>query len=279
MRTAVGAGGKTAVGALTVVGMAAAVTVGWDAVVLPTVTPSVHVVGHDLGPALTQSFRSLPQLFGVFGWLDTKPPGFVSDVALAVYALVLLAGVMFGTRRQRLVLVGAVATTAVGSVLVDAVTQLPFGFGLQARYVMPLSAVTLLLSAWVVHERVGPGRLLTSVVPRVLGVVLVGGLGLAWLANARQAAGGAGGPRLFFRHPQWAPPGGWPPWIIVAALGGLVLLVAVLLPRTAPGGAAAEWPASWKSDILEPCPSCLPGVSMFTTDSSSSRRRTNCPRT
>ena len=233
VRTTVRAGGRTAVGALTVVGMAAAATVGWDAVVLPTVTPSVHVVTHDLGPALSQSFRSLPQLFGVFGWLDTKPPGFVSDVALAIYALVLLAGLMLGTRRQRLVLVGAVATTVVGSVVVDAVTQLPFGFGLQARYVMPLSAVTLLLAAWVVHERVGPGRILTTVAPKLMGVVLVGGLGLAWLANARQAAGGAGGARLFFRHPQWAPPGGWPPWIVVAALGGLFMVLAVLLQRGA----------------------------------------------
>ena len=101
---------------------------------------------------------------------------------------------------------------------------------------MPLSAVTLLLAAWVVHERVGPRRVLANVVPKVAGVVLVGELGLAWLANSRQAAVGAVGPRLFFRHPHWSPPGGWTLWIGVAALGGLFMLVAVLLPK-----AAAPW--------------------------------------
>ncbi|MDQ2726729.1 MAG: DUF2142 domain-containing protein [Actinomycetota bacterium] len=224
LRAAVIDGGRAAVGSLTVVGLAALTTIGWDAIALPTVVPSFSVVLHQVGPAFSQCYRSVPQLFGVFGWLDTKPPGVTSDLALAVYALILVAALALGSLRQRLVLVSSLAAIVVGAVLVDAVTQLPFGFGLQARYVMPLTAMTLLLAAWVVHDRVGRRA---SLVPRVLSAVLVGELGVAWLANSRQAAGSAQGPRLFFQHPQWSPPGGWVPWIVVAAVAGLVMLGAI----------------------------------------------------
>jgi hypothetical protein len=220
-------GGRAARAALAAVGIAALTTVAWDAIVLRTVAPPLHVVVDQLAPAVSQSYRSLPQLFGVFGWLDTRPPAVASDLALAVYALVLVSGLVLGTRRQRVVLAVSVITTAVGSVAIDAVTQLPFGFGLQARYVMPLSAMTLLLAAWIVHQRVGHRPVLARRLPVVLGVVLVADLGLAWLASSRQAAVGAVGPRLFFRHPRWVPPAGWGLWIVVAAAGGLVLLAAV----------------------------------------------------
>jgi hypothetical protein len=186
---------------------------------------------------LSQSYRSIPQLFGVFGWLDTKPPALASDVAVAIYALIAAAGLVVGTRRQRLVLVLALAATTAAAVLVDAVTQRPFGFGLQARYVMPLTATTLLLAAWIVQGGVGYGtlrrrRLAAVVAPRVVSAVLVADLGVAWLANSRQAAGGAQGPRLFFRDPQWAPPGGWLRWVAVAGLAELFLLAAAWWPRS-----------------------------------------------
>ncbi len=232
-RTAVRTGGRVALGSLTTVGIAAVATIGWDAIALPTVVPSLDIVVHQLRPALSQSYRSLPQLFGVFGWVDTKPPALTSGLALAISALVVVMGLAVGTRRQRLVLALSVAATAVGAVLIDAVTQLPFGFGLQVRYVMPLTAMTLLIAAWLVHERIGARRLPARVVPSLLSAVLVGELGVAWLANARQAAVGAVGPRLFFRNPQWSPPGGWTMWIFIAALAGLVLLAVVCLPRNA----------------------------------------------
>jgi hypothetical protein len=65
----------------------------------------------------------------------------------------------------------------------------------------------------------------------LIGVAVVGVQLLALWENARRYAVGTGGPLNVLDSARWAPPGGWQPWLVLAAAGGLLVLLA-LVPLT-----------------------------------------------
>ena len=198
-----------------------------------TRTPAASVDLAEARPFLGLAVRRLPeaasQMVGRFGWLDTAlPPSLVVGWGVLLLALVLAAAAL-GPPRFLLPLAAGLLAVPSLFVLLDAVTQRPFGFAVQGRYVLPLAVAVPLLAGEALATRVR-GR---GAVARRLGALVVAGLvaltaavhAVAWWVNARRYATGTDGPWAFWRADTYEPLGGWAPWGAAAAVGvGLLVL-------------------------------------------------------
>jgi hypothetical protein len=139
-----------------------------------------------------------------------------------------------GEWRSRISLVGYFVVAVIVALVVDAATDVPFGFMFQARYIMPMTALMLIVSGSLIDRGLSASsgrthvRLSVDQWSSIVALVVVGGLSLlelvGWWANSHVAAVGLAGPLSFFRHPKWTPPGGWSLLIAAALLGTLSLM-------------------------------------------------------
>jgi hypothetical protein len=114
---------------------------------------------------------------------------------------------------------------------------------IQGRWFLaPLAGIPI-ASGWMAATRsqpVGDERVL-RLVAGVVVIVTAGCLAIFWWTNAYRYAVNSG-PLLFLGHAQWQPPLGWAPWLVCAAAGLLLMLIAGLsggpiatpAPATAP---------------------------------------------
>jgi hypothetical protein len=176
-------------------------------------SPLSHFVGypfHGSGVQLVRislgkSGEMLREMIGVFGWLDTRAPGFT----LLVWVLALggIATLALGVASTRFVLalLAATAVIVVVPVLVEAAGAHEAGFIWQGRYSLPLGVGVPIIAGIGVGSSEGAKRL-----GRRLGIVLVVGLGaaqlLAFAAAVHRYAVGANGIIWFFPDAKWTPP-------------------------------------------------------------------------
>jgi Predicted membrane protein (DUF2142) len=227
------AGGRAALAAWLVVGLAALAGVWWQLTRQPSPSPSGTSVGDALGPSWDHLGEIARQIVGVFGALDALMPR--SGMWLWYGLLALLGGtaLVVGRRGERLSVVallpGAVAVTMVMSVVYREIGPL------HGRYVLPLVGLIPLWYGEVVLRR---RELLSAAVARVLPILIFGvaaGVQLfAWWSNSRRFAVGEEGSWAFVSDAQWSPPGGWWPWAVLAALAAALYVAAPLVDRSAP---------------------------------------------
>lgn len=211
------AGGRPASGVAVVTVAAATVFAAvWDVVFMPAAAVPWPLALSLLGPAAATLPEVVHQTVGIFGWLDTRPPRWVSTAGEATAATVVAAAACFAPWKHRVVVAAGVLAFAAMVVGLNVFTQIPFGFLVQARYVMPLSVAVLVFAGDGLHV-IGSRRMKTLATPVSLVAVTLHAAG--WWTNARQSAVGATGPVLFLGRSDWSPPAGWALWGIVAALG------------------------------------------------------------
>jgi len=169
----------------------------------------------------------LQQAVGVFGRSDVPLP--LGGYALwgGVVAVGLSAAFVLGRWRDRLALALVAAAAAAAAVGAQAFVLAPVGWDLRGSFVLPILVALPIVAAFVLHvARVHPRADVLLVALAVVGVQL-----LAVGVNARRYAVGTLGPPNFVDSAQWVPPGGWMPWLVVAAAGGLAIVLA-LVPLT-----------------------------------------------
>jgi hypothetical protein len=188
----------------------------------PSTTIALEHIG-DLHSAVNQLRSVFEEAVGTFGQLTVPLPGAVRYLwSLLALALVLTAGLR-GTARERIVLLGVAVTALLFMVLFDALVYRHTGFGLQARYVLPVLMMVPLLAGEILHERppvqATVARILAAGAITILAVLQLA----AWWVNA---AASAGRPRTSFfpTHAAWSPPLGWGPWLAGAVIGCLLLV-------------------------------------------------------
>ncbi len=189
----------------------------------PPTTIALARVG-DLHSAVNQLRPVFEEAVGTFGSLTVALPGVVRYLWWLLVLGLVLAALMRGARRERVVLVATVALTILFPVLFDALVYRHTGFGLQARYVLPVLMMVPLVAGEILRERpplAAPGRAPELLLAAGLTVVAVLQL-VAWWVNAAAAAGR---PRTSFfpDHAAWSPPLGWDPWLAVAVIACLLL--------------------------------------------------------
>ncbi len=222
------AGGVRAAAAAAIIAVGVVSSLAWE------LTQQIHP-GADITmvvEGIVPSLRELPEMYrqhvGVFGWLDTQMPleGYV--VWTLGLVLLLVLAIVLGTARQRAVLAVLVVATGVICVAGSAALIRPTGFGMQARYVLPLAVVVPLFAGEVLRSHWWrlPSSMARGLLWSAAGFVTAVQL-LAWYANARRHAVGTAGPWLFLGVSEWQPPLGWLPWMILAVAGSGLVLIAV----------------------------------------------------
>lgn len=197
--------------------------------------PSLKAGVDQLDPVLRDSV-------GTFGTLSIHLPMAVYWIWWLLVLLLVAVAAAVGSARERIVL-GLTCVAAVAlPVLFYAWAYRFTGFGMQGRYVLPALLLIPLLAGEIALRhadrliRARPG------VPLLAGALAVLALlqGYAWWRAARDAAGTTG--VNLFAHATWKPPLGWVPWIALAGVGCVALLVFAAepfrgsRPRTAPSG-------------------------------------------
>ncbi len=221
-------GGRRALAAAGAVAVAMGASLAWELTRQAHPDTGGDVILGGIVPALQELSEVYRQHVGVFGWLDTRLPleGYLlwtlGLAALVVSALVL------GTTRQRVVLAVLTSVSVAVSVVVSAALIRPTGFGMQARYVMPLTVVVPLFAGEVVRSQWTRVRSSPATAFLGLAVVAVSAVQfLGWYTNARRHAVGTAGPKLFLGVAEWQPPLGWLPWMVLALVGSGLLVLAV----------------------------------------------------
>jgi hypothetical protein len=143
-------------------------------------------------------------------------------------ALLIGAALVIGSFGERLALLLAAATVVVLAAAAYAVILSPVGWELQGRYVLPLTVLLPLLGGFVLYRAGAPTR--TDVF--LVGLAVAAMQFAAFWENARRYAVGRHGPLDFVNVAEWTPPGGWMPWLVLAA-AGCVLVALSLVPLTA----------------------------------------------
>ena len=179
-------------------------------------------------------FQTATDGVGSFGWLDVVMAGWTTTLWLVAAAVLLLGGLLWGRRPDRLVIVGMVIALGIVAYVTYARVFGPAQSGLQGRHLLPFFAFLPLFAGIVVAERMSPatlGRLLIG-----LALVLPPVQFYALFLNAtRYAVGLASEPTWFLPAARWSPPLGWPPWLVLGFAACLAMLLGwVQLARTSP---------------------------------------------
>jgi len=243
-------GGWLAWAAVSAVIAASAASVAWETEFQPHPHVSASIVRTWAVPSVQELPEILRELVGVFGPLNVvlNPIAYWAWAGMA--AVVVVAALVVGNRRERTAIVLAVVAVPAASVAASVAIVRQTGFGVQGRYVAPLAvAVPLLAGEILIRNR---ARVAARAAAALLAVVTVPAVAvqlLAWYTNSRRYAVGAAGPRLFIGPARWAPPAGWWVWVATATVGAAVLFgfstAAVLGELAGPGRSRrARGPAS-----------------------------------
>ena len=226
------AGGRWSIGALAALIIGCAATLVWDLAFMPA-PPRSPQPGR-LFDAVASLPEMLRQAIGVFGWLDTAMPALAYTAWRVMLIALIGLALLLGTRRERLVLVGATIAVLGATIGLALLAVYPTGFGSQARYTLPLAvAVPLLAGEIVARRRHRLAGMLPQRLPAVFAVTAAAVHLLGWYANGRRHGVGIDGPLMFIGRGEWSPPGGWAVWAVVALVGPLLLAASSMGARRA----------------------------------------------
>jgi len=219
-------GGRPAAVMLVVLAAATLSTVVWNIMAGAESPGGVLPVSQLIGPTLDQILYVWPvEQLGILRSDEVLLP---DPVYLAWKALFLVLGVValvVGTWRQRLAPIPLFATYLAFSVALIRTSQAG-GFALAPRYLQPaFMAFPLVWGEAILLNRHRLAPRLRQALVGLSVIVVAFTHGLALLFHARRWSVGATGPWSFLRDGgQWAPPGGWLPWMALGGVGVAVLV-------------------------------------------------------
>jgi hypothetical protein len=147
-------------------------------------------------------------MFGWFGWVEFAAPPAAFLLCVGCIGLAFTYAVMSGSGREFRSTVMALVLTIFAPVVLEGLKASSSGFGYQGRYTLALAVGIPILGFW---------RPITSFsIPakrRMLSVALFAALAPTFICidfALKRYSVGESGPRFWFQHPNWLPPGGLP---------------------------------------------------------------------
>jgi hypothetical protein len=208
--------------ALATVGGAVVLNRVWELTYGSTVTqagtdsPSLlQWVPHGVG----QLRRIFNECVGVFGWLDAVMSPWMYRFWSILAVVILAAGFILGSRRQRAALALAVAADAAVVSLLSASLEASTGADIQGRHVLPFLILTPLIAADVVVHRLRSERI-AAIVLGCCGSIAAATQWIAFMTNGRRQSIGTSRPWFdILSSPAWSPRLGWGCSIALATRG------------------------------------------------------------
>jgi hypothetical protein len=238
------AGGKVAAAAVAVCVVAGVATLGWQLAVQPAYQSLAPTLGN-ASPSMIGFILS--RAIAVFGWGEAAPDPLLAQVWGLLAAAMVVFGVVVGVRRRAWRELSSLLAICVAVVALIA-GFLAFGSHagmIQGRWFLaPLAGIPI-IAGWMATTKPGSPAL-EPAARLVSGVVVIGAaacLAIYWWVNEYRYAADAGS-LLFLGHAQWQPPLGWAPWLLCAAAGLLLMLVAGLSAGPVTHPAAMQQPAA-----------------------------------
>lgn len=223
-RSDIGAARAALTPALAILGAALAGALGWDAFSRGANRLPLDRLPDAIGSVWDQLPRLLTEAVGTFGWIDAHMDDHVYQAWYLMVVVLVALALWLGTWSQRLALVMLAGLGLVIAVSLQGLLLGPTGDLLQARYLMALWLMLPLAAAEAVARRAQPGGLLTRLTFPVVAVVCAVIQLIGFYTSGRRQSVGSTGARLFFLHPAWSPPAGWLPWVLLAVVGGALML-------------------------------------------------------
>jgi hypothetical protein len=232
-----GPGRGRVLGALAVVAASVGAGLVWSLLVMPRAAVSVSETVGNLPESFRRAFSGGTALLGSFGFGGAQP--WRSGLATSIYLLLLVAALALGTGRERVVLASAVLVSGAVNLLLDAATQIPYGYRYQPRFGLPFAVFAPVFAGAVVgrHRDRFPAWLrrgraeVTALLTLSLTIVLV--QAYDWWRTAKLLSVGTAGRWIFpgASH-AWAPTTGWRlPLALYAAAIAVLGVVSVLNAR------------------------------------------------
>jgi hypothetical protein len=175
------------------------------------------------------------QMVGLVGWNDVHIPALTTYLWYGTAIALLLAGLVVGGRRERLVLFALAVLVVVFPLAFEGYSGAAYGVGWQGRYTLPLAVGVPLVAAEILGRRMRQAVLAN--LPRSMAATLGATLAVAYLCEVwwawRRYAQGLGATSHYLPlTAKWTPGIGWPTMLLLA-VGGTVGLYTLLVARTA----------------------------------------------
>jgi hypothetical protein len=224
--------------------VASVATLGWQLAVQPAYQSLAPTLGN-ASPSMIGFILS--RAIAVFGWGEAAPDPLLAQVWGLLAAAMVVFGVVVGVGRRAWRELSSLVAICVAVVVLIA-GFLAFGSHagmIQGRWFLaPLAGIPI-IAGWTATTKMrSTGN--DQAIRVVSGVVVIGTtacLAIFWWVNEYRYAANAGSP-LFLGHSQWQPPLGWAPWLVCAAAGLLLMLVAGLSADPVAKPAAMQQPAT-----------------------------------
>jgi hypothetical protein len=217
-----------------VVAVCVAISALWSLLVTPHPTIDGGLALRSIDDALRDAPNQLRQVIGVFGWNDTPMPQGFYVLGIALLVVVIGASLVVGTRRERLALAALTVSIVAIHLGLAVLVEAQIGFGMQARYVMPLVVGLILLAADTLEQN---RQRLPAAVTRFGPAATIATLAIiqaaALITNAHRYAVGANGAWGVPWDSVWTPDGGFAVWLGIAGVGIVCLAAAAVLAATA----------------------------------------------
>ncbi|HET9168128.1 MAG TPA: DUF2142 domain-containing protein [Actinospica sp.] len=220
------------------IGAALLATAAWDVTqntmgIIKHVNPT-YTMAKGVYLTLNQTPQFLAQMVGLIGWNDVHEPTATTYLWYGAVIGLVLAAIVIGGRRERLVLLALAALVLLFPLAFEAYSGAAYGVGWQGRYTLPLAIGLPLLAAEVLGRRMRRADL--GSIPRSLAATLGSALALAYLCEVwwawRRYAQGLGPLSHYLPFSaKWVPVIGWPMTLLLA-LGGTLGLLALITARS-----------------------------------------------
>jgi hypothetical protein len=218
-----------ATASIVVLAVAIGLSLLWTAAFTAHPATSLSTSVHALPTAIKHLPNQLRQAVGIFGWNETTMPQPAYGLWILLTGALVIIALWIGTWRERLALLALGVGVVLADLAIATLVEAPIGFGMQARYILPLTVGIPMFAAELVNrhpEKLGARRV------QLLGLCAAGGAIVlqlvAFLVNAHRYAVGASRGWAPTWPSSWAPSGGLLPWLLFAALGAGLLVGAAI---------------------------------------------------
>jgi hypothetical protein len=216
--------------AITLVAISCMASLYWAHAAIPHPSIDFGLAVSSLGEAVKDLPNQAREVVGIFGWNDTTMPLPAYLLGLLFLGSLGVLGLAFGSTPERLTIVGLSLAIVSINIALAVFVEAQIGFGMQARYLMPLVVGLCLMSGDVLQRqskrqfsratgyRLAAATFAASALLHVVG----------FLSNQHRYAVGTSASWAIPWPSRWSPEGGLMLWTIVAAIGCAVLAAAAV---------------------------------------------------